>query len=52
MATIGAAARHYERQGRRRGTILPRPPGFVTKPFDPVALVALLSGVIERTTAA
>lgn len=26
--------------------------GFVTKPFDPVALVALLSGVIERTAAA
>jgi two-component system, chemotaxis family, chemotaxis protein CheY len=26
--------------------------GFVTKPFDPAALVALLSGVIDRTTAA
>ena len=26
--------------------------GFVTKPFDPVALVALLSGVIERTALA
>jgi two-component system chemotaxis response regulator CheY len=26
--------------------------GFVTKPFDPAALVALLSGVIERTAAA
>ena len=26
--------------------------GFVTKPFDPVALVALLSGVIERTARA
>jgi CheY-like chemotaxis protein len=26
--------------------------GFVTKPFDPVALVALLSGVIDRTAAA
>ena len=26
--------------------------GFVTKPFDPVALAALLSGVIERTAAA
>jgi two-component system chemotaxis response regulator CheY len=25
---------------------------FVTKPFDPVALVALLAGVIERTAAA
>jgi two-component system chemotaxis response regulator CheY len=26
--------------------------GFVTKPFDPAALVALLSGVIERIAAA
>jgi two-component system, chemotaxis family, chemotaxis protein CheY len=26
--------------------------GFVTKPFDPAALVALLSGVIDRRTAA
>ena len=26
--------------------------GFVAKPFDPAALVALLSGVIERTAAA
>lgn len=26
--------------------------GFVTRPFDPVALVTLLSGVIEKTTAA
>ncbi|HZP72908.1 MAG TPA: response regulator [Gaiellaceae bacterium] len=26
--------------------------GFVTKPFEPTALVALLSGVIERTAAA
>lgn len=26
--------------------------GFVTKPFDPAALVALLSGVIERAAAA
>ena len=25
--------------------------GFVSKPFDPAALVALLSGVIERTAA-
>ena len=26
--------------------------GFVAKPFDPAALVALLSGVIERGAAA
>jgi DNA-binding NtrC family response regulator len=26
--------------------------GFVTKPFDPAALAALLSGVIDRRTAA
>jgi len=26
--------------------------GFVMKPFEPAALVALLSGVIERTAAA
>ena len=26
--------------------------GFIMKPFEPAALVALLSGVIERTAAA